>query len=96
MIARDEKRLKKIERAYKTRQTIKEKIKDQQLPMEEKIEYIKKLNKRPQNESIARKKTRCQKCGRARGYLRKFGLCRLCLRVAMMKGLVPGLKKASW
>ncbi len=40
--------------------------------------------------------TRCQLCGRPRGYLRKFKLCRLCFRELALKGEVPGIMKASW
>jgi small subunit ribosomal protein S14 len=39
---------------------------------------------------------RCRLCGRPRGYLRKFGLCRLCFRERAHKGEIPGVKKASW
>lgn len=39
---------------------------------------------------------RCRLCGRPRGYLRKFGLCRLCFREYANKGEIPGVKKASW
>lgn len=39
---------------------------------------------------------RCLRCGRARGYLRKFGLCRLCFRELAHLGQLPGVKKASW
>ena len=39
---------------------------------------------------------RCQLCGRPRGYLRKFQLCRLCFRELALKGEVPGVVKASW
>ena len=41
-------------------------------------------------------KNRCQRCGRARGYLRKFGVCRICFRELVYKGYLPGVKKASW
>jgi len=40
--------------------------------------------------------TRCQLCGRPRGYLRKFKLCRICFRELALKGEVPGVIKASW
>ena len=40
--------------------------------------------------------TRCKLCGRPRGYLRKFQLCRLCFRELALKGEVPGIVKASW
>ncbi|MDI6800062.1 MAG: type Z 30S ribosomal protein S14 [Actinomycetota bacterium] len=39
---------------------------------------------------------RCVRCGRPRGYFRKFKLCRVCLRELAHKGEIPGLKKASW
>ncbi len=39
---------------------------------------------------------RCSLCGRARGYLRLFGLCRLCFRELANKGELPGVTKASW
>lgn len=39
---------------------------------------------------------RCKLCGRPRGYIRFFGLCRLCFRELASKGMLPGVKKASW
>ena len=39
---------------------------------------------------------RCKLCGRPRGYLRKFEMCRLCFRELALKGEVPGIVKASW
>ena len=39
---------------------------------------------------------RCKSCGRPKGYYRKFGLCRICLRELAREGKVPGLVKASW
>ncbi|MFW6088380.1 MAG: type Z 30S ribosomal protein S14 [Gemmatimonadota bacterium] len=39
---------------------------------------------------------RCQRCGRARAYMRKFGLCRICFRELALRGEIPGVKKASW
>lgn len=38
----------------------------------------------------------CSRCGRSRGYLRKFGVCRICFRELAYKGYLPGVKKASW
>jgi small subunit ribosomal protein S14 len=43
-----------------------------------------------------RYRNRCNLCGRPRGYLRKFGLCRLCFREHAHRGEIPGVKKASW
>jgi len=39
---------------------------------------------------------RCWRCGRNRGYIRKFKLCRICFRELASKGDLPGIKKASW
>ncbi len=39
---------------------------------------------------------RCFKCGRARGYMRDFGLCRICFREEALEGNIPGIRKASW
>jgi len=41
-------------------------------------------------------RNRCRKCGRPRGYYRRFQLCRICLREAALKGEIPGLVKSSW
>jgi small subunit ribosomal protein S14 len=41
-------------------------------------------------------RNRCQLCGRPRAYYRKFGVCRICFRSLALKGLIPGVKKASW
>ncbi len=43
-----------------------------------------------------RKYNRCQLCGRTRGYLRRFGTCRICFREMAWRGEIPGVKKASW
>lgn len=43
-----------------------------------------------------RKHNRCKLCGRPRGYMRRFGLCRHCFRRLAHRGEVPGVKKASW
>ena len=39
---------------------------------------------------------RCHLCGRPRGYIRKFGICRICFRELAHRGLVPGVTKSSW
>jgi small subunit ribosomal protein S14 len=43
-----------------------------------------------------RKYNRCQRCGRPRAYMRKFGLCRICFRELALRGEIPGVTKASW
>ena len=39
---------------------------------------------------------RCKNCGRPRGFLRKFSLCRICFRKFALAGEIPGVTKASW
>jgi small subunit ribosomal protein S14 len=43
-----------------------------------------------------RRYNRCKRCGRARAYYRKFGLCRLCFRELALNGELPGVRKATW
>lgn len=54
------------------------------------------LQKLPRDSSPMRQHNRCNITGRPHGYYRKFGLCRNKLREAVMRGDIPGLKKASW
>ncbi len=39
---------------------------------------------------------RCSQCGRARGYIRHYGLCRICFRKLASEGRIPGVKKSIW
>jgi len=39
---------------------------------------------------------RCFRCGRPRGFLRKFGICRICFREMSLRGEIPGVRKSSW
>ncbi len=48
------------------------------------------------NKFEVRKYNRCKRCGRPRGYMRKFGLCRICFRELALAGQIPGVVKASW
>ncbi len=43
-----------------------------------------------------RRHNRCKFCGRPRGFLRKFGICRLCFRQLALRGEIPGVSKSSW
>jgi small subunit ribosomal protein S14 len=55
---------------------------------------IAKAERRPK--FAVRAYTRCKRCGRARGYLRKFNLCRICFRQLALEGQIPGVVKSSW
>ena len=53
-----------------------------------------RMNRKPKYK--VRLRHRCRRCGRPRGYMRKFGLCRMCFRMLAHQGLIPGVRKASW
>ena len=52
------------------------------------------MNKTPKFST--RKRNRCQITGRSRGVYRKFGVSRIMLRELALKGMIPGMRKASW
>jgi small subunit ribosomal protein S14 len=55
---------------------------------------IARANKKPKYSTrIVR---RCWRCGRKKGYIRDFGICRICFRELASEGKIPGVKKASW
>ncbi|MDG1822547.1 MAG: 30S ribosomal protein S14 [Flavobacteriaceae bacterium] len=54
------------------------------------------LQKLPKNASPVRGHNRCKLTGRPKGYMRQFGLSRVMFREMANKGLIPGVKKASW
>lgn len=93
VMLRNKRRQLLAERRKKTRDALKETIR---IDEENREEAIDKLEKRVRNESKIRVRNRCRFCGRGRGVLRRFGLCRIHLREAAMRGDVPGLRKASW
>lgn len=55
---------------------------------------IEKQKRKPKFSSRAY--NRCSRCGRARGYFRFFGVCRICLRELAHNGQLPGVTKSSW
>ncbi|MDR3626299.1 MAG: 30S ribosomal protein S14 [Ignavibacteriaceae bacterium] len=84
LLAREDKRRKLVEKYDKLRKELKEKG-----------DYA-GLQKLPRNASPVRLHNRCMITGRPRAYYRKFGISRLVLREMASKGVIPGLKKASW
>ncbi len=55
---------------------------------------IEKWKRKPKYKT--RFRNRCSICGRSRGYIRDFGLCRICFRNLASTGQIPGVTKASW
>lgn len=54
------------------------------------------LQKLPRNSSPVRQNNRCPLCGRTRGYVRDFGVCRIHFRELALEGKIPGVRKSSW
>ena len=52
-------------------------------------------SKRKQKYEV-RARNRCQRCGRPRAFIRKFGICRVCFREMSLRGEIPGVRKSSW
>ena len=83
-------------RFFAKRQELKKKVVDRSLPFEERSAARDELGRLPKNSSPVRLRNRCHMSGRARGYLRKFGLSRICFREMALYGTIPGFVKASW
>lgn len=96
VIQREIKRSRIVAKYADKRAELKARIKNPELPREERIAAQEQLQKLPRNASPIRLRNRCALSGRPRGYYRKFGLARNMLRKAAMRGDVPGLHKASW
>ena len=96
MIARENKRIKMVQKFAKKREELKKVISDMNLSDEERYEARLKLQKLPRDANPIRLQRRCQITGRPHAVYRKFGLSRNKLRELAMRGDVPGLVKSSW
>ena len=96
LINREAKRMRIVQKYASKRAALKERISDQSLGAEERLEARRQLQRLPRDASPVRLRNRCRKTGRPHGFYRKFGLGRNKLREAAMAGDVPGLVKASW
>ena len=96
MKAREDKRAKLVAKYAEKRAALKALIANLTTSEEERWDAVLKLQALPRDSSSARQRNRCNQTGRPHGYLRKFGLSRIKLREATMRGEVPGLRKASW
>ena len=59
-----------------------------------KVSQIERAKRKPKFST--RQVNRCYRCGRRRGYLKKFGICRICFRELASLGQIPGVTKSSW
>ena len=91
MIARENKRIKMVQKFAKKRDELKKVISDMNISDEERYEARLKLQKLPRDASPVRLQRRCQITGRPHAVYRRFGLSRNKLRELAMNGDVPGL-----
>lgn len=96
LVAKQKRREKLVKAKWDRRQILKKIVKDLNKSDEERLQAQISLNKLPKNSSPTRLRNRCQFTGRARGFLRKFKMSRLCFREMANQGLIPGIIKASW
>jgi small subunit ribosomal protein S14 len=96
MRVKQQRRQAMVARGLERRKELKKIVSDPARSYEEKQEAMIALNKLPRDTSPVRLRNRCQLTGRSRGYLRKFGLSRLCFRELAAIGYIPGVFKASW
>ena len=89
-------RSKLINKHKEKRESLKKRIRDKKLSIEDRITLQNKLNELPRNSSAIRHRNRCELTGRSRGVYRKFGLSRIKIRELSMTGDLPGVVKSSW
>ncbi len=96
MIAREHKRIKTVAKYASKKAELKKTFLNMNLSDEERFDAYRKLQKLPRNSSASRVVRRCSITGRPHAVYRKFGLSRIKLREAAMRGDIPGLVKSSW
>ena len=84
LIARERKRARMVEKYAERRK---------QLKKEGRWDELDKL---PRNSNPIRLHNRCKLTGRPKGYMRRFGICRVVFREMALDGKIPGITKASW
>ena len=95
-IQKNSNRLKLIKKFKSKRNSLKTKVMQKDLTMDERLNIQNKLNDLPRNSSNIRYRNRCKLTGRTRGVYRKFGLSRIKIRELSMSGDLPGMIKSSW
>ena len=95
-IVNNQYKIKLSNRLFDKRKELLEKINDTTLSFEERQQYRLKLEKLPKNSNRIRIRNRCNVTGRPRGVYRRFGLSRITFRELALKGMIPGVSKASW
>lgn len=93
---RDQRRAALVRKFAPKRSELRTRLKDPNVPFEEKSAIVAALEKLPRNSCPTRIHHRCGLTGRARGYHSKFDLSRIALRDLALKGMLPGVRKSSW
>jgi len=96
MKAREVKRAKLVAQYAEKRAALKTIISSVTVSDEERWDAVVQLQSLPRDSAPTRQRNRCNITGRPHGFLRKFGMSRIKVREAAMRGEIPGLKKASW
>jgi small subunit ribosomal protein S14 len=96
MVEREKKRAKLVARYAAKRAALKDIIKDDSKPAEERFRASLKLAELPRNSSATRLHNRCELTGRPHAYYRKLKLSRIMLRELASFGQIPGMVKSSW
>ena len=96
MVEREKRRIQLSKKLHNKRARLRNIIKSHEASMEEMLAASEKLQKLPRDSSASRVTNRCAITGRPKGFYRKFGLGRIKVREAAMRGDIPGLVKASW
>ncbi|CAK9886487.1 30S ribosomal protein S14 [Erwinia sp. V71] len=96
MKAREVVRVKLADKYRAKREELKAIISSVNSSDEDRWNAVLKLQTLPRDSSPSRQRNRCRQTGRPHAFLRKFGLSRIKVREAAMRGEIPGLKKASW
>ncbi|MDJ0976615.1 MAG: 30S ribosomal protein S14 [Planctomycetota bacterium] len=95
-IAKNEQRIRLVEKYRELRKQLKETIRNPSTSDEDKYDAYAKLRSLPRDANPIRIRNRCQFTGRPRGNYRKFGISRVQFREMALRGEIPGVKKASW
>lgn len=96
LVEKEKRRRKMVKNSAEKRASLKKIIKSFDASEEEKVKAMDDLNKMKVNSSKVRLHNRCMLTGRPKGYMRKFGVSRLCFREMALDGLIPGITKSSW
>ncbi len=96
MLEREKRRSQLALRLAGRRKQLKSSVINPELDTDERWQAMLDLQKLPRDSSVSRHRNRCAMTGRPRGFYRRFGLSRNCLREVFSRGEAPGVTRASW